>query len=161
MKKKLSLIFMCLISIFFVACECKGCRAIELMGAGDRIHNTFTFANVGVKIKEIDDVTYEIYGSVEKLDSSDVKSEFGIGNDVNHVVAIKLTAIDDDVDTKNVKISVNGNESYDAEHLNGSDYTFIILEAVPNSSTEIKVKWNLEDDEITYKINFSKDLILK
>ncbi|MBQ8425269.1 MAG: hypothetical protein IJX17_04540, partial [Clostridia bacterium] len=138
MKKIFGLLLICLMTFSFIACECKGCKEIELMGAGDRIHGTYTFANVGVKIKELDDDTYEISGSVEKLDSKEVKEEFKISDSVTHIVAIKLTAIDTDVDTKNVKITVDGNEAYDAEHLNGSDYTFIILEDKTYTTTTIK-----------------------
>lgn len=161
MKKIISLILICFTVISFTACGCRGCKAIELMGAGDRIHGAYTFSNIGVEINEIDDNTYEISGSVEKLDSKSVKEEFSIASDVTHIVAIKLTAIDSEVESEEVEITVNNIRAYDAEHLNGSDYTFIILEAKPDTSAEIKVKWNKEDKEKIYQVKFDKDLVLK
>ena len=131
------------------------------MGAGDRIHDTFTFANTGVKIKTDDDKKFTIYGSVEKLMDENVKKEFDIDEDVTHVVAIKLTAIQDEVDKDKVKISVNGDRAYDAEHLNGSDYTFIILEAAKDRTVTITVKWNENADEKTYVIYFDEEIELK
>ena len=153
MKKILFLFLTFIFSITLVSCGCKGCKAIELMGAGDRIHNSFTFANVGVNLKETSETTYEISGSVEKLDSEAVKKEFSIDDNITHVVAIKLTAIDTEVDSKNVVISVDGNEAFDAEHLNGSDYTFIILEAVKGKTVSITVSWN-GVDEYNYVLLF-------
>lgn len=160
MKKLFLVIMVCLFSFNFVACGCNGCSAIELMGAGDRIHDSFTFANTGVKIKEIEENYYEISGSVEKLTNADVKNEFKIDEDVEHVVAIKLTAIDAKVDKKTLSINVNGNRNYDAEHLNGSDYTFIILEAVKGSTVSISVKWSENSETKTYIVKFSDDLVL-
>lgn len=162
MKKFLSAIMIFLLSIFLVSCgdgEC--CKAIELMGAGDRIHDSYTFANLGVKIKDDGKGVYTIYGAVEKLSNSKVKSEFEIAEDVSHVVAIKLTAIKTDVVKNEVQISTNGTRAYDAEHLNGSDYTFIILEAVPGTSTTISVKWNKNAKELNYNVCFADNIILK
>ena len=161
MKRFLCFMFTFMVALTFISCKCTGCKAIELMGAGDRIHDTFTFANTGVTLKKLNEVTYEVSGSVEKLDSADVKKEFSIPDDVTHVVAIKLTAIDSKVDKENVSIKVDGIRSYDAEHLNGSDYTFIILEAKAGNSVTITAKWNKEDKERVYVVNFSNDLILK
>lgn len=162
MKRILSLVMLCLVSVMFVACgQDKCCKAIELMGAGDRIHDSYTFANTGVKIKSDDKQTYTIYGSVEKLTDTAVKKEFKIAEDVTHVVAIKLTAIDTEVDKDNLTISINGIRSYDAEHLNGSDYTFIILEAVKNRTVTITVKWNKDAEEKTYVVYFAEDIVLK
>ena len=162
MKKVFSLFFICLFCLSFVACgKGKCCEAIELMGAGDRIHDTYTFANTGVKIKTDDDKKFTIYGSVEKLTDDAVKKEFDIDEDVTHVVAIKLTAIDDEVDKDKVKISIDGDRSYDAEHLNGSDYTFIILEAVKDRMVNISVKWNEESEEKNYIVYFDEDIELK
>lgn len=162
MKKVFSLFFICLFCMTLVACgKGKCCEAVELMGAGDRIHDTFTFANTGVKIKTDDDKKFTIYGSVEKLMDENVKKEFDIDEDVTHVVAIKLTAIQDEVDKDKVKISVNGDRAYDAEHLNGSDYTFIILEAAKDRTVTITVKWNENADEKTYVIYFDEEIELK
>lgn len=162
MKKFLSLVMLCLVSVMFVACGSgKCCEAIELMGAGDRIHDSYTFANTGVKIKSDDKQTYTIYGSIEKLDDAAVKKEFKIDEDITHVVAIKLTAVDTEVDKDNLQISVNGIRSYDAEHLNGSDYTFIILEASKNKTVTITVKWNKDAEEKTYVVYFAEDIELK
>ena len=77
------------------------------------------------------------------------------------MVAIKLTAIDTAVDKEKLTISVNGIRSYDAEHLNGSDYTFIILEAVKNRTVTITVKWNEQAEEKTYVVYFAEDINLK
>ena len=97
----------------------------------------------------------------EKLENAAVKKEFSIADDVNYVVAIKLTAIDSKVNKDEVEISTDGNRAYDAEHLNGSDYTFIILEAVPNKTTTISVRWNKGAEELVYVIYFDKNLELK
>ncbi len=157
--------FCCLICLFtmFVAVSCgsgESAQAIELMGAGDRIHDSYTFANTGVKIKDDGDNSYTIYGSVDKLEDDKVKEEFNIDEDVDYVVAIKLTAIDTEVEKDEVEISVDGSRNYDAEHLNGSDYTFIILEAIPGNTAVIKVKWNSESTEKVYSIYFDSQLTL-
>lgn len=161
MKKILSLFLIFICIGVFVGCNGSYCKAIELMGAGDRIHDTYTFANIGVKISDDGNNTYNISGSVEKLENESVKKEFGIANDVDHVVAIKLTAINSNVNKDEVQISTNGNRTYDAEHLNGSDYTFIILEAVPGKTVTITVKWNAQDEEKVYVVNFDQNLTLK
>lgn len=161
MKKILSLFLIFICIGVFVGCNGSCCKAIELMGAGDRIHDTYTFANIGVKISDDGNNTYNISGSVEKLENESVKKEFGIANDVDHVVAIKLTAINSNVNKDEVQISTNGNRTYDAEHLNGSDYTFIILEAVPGKTVTITVKWNAQDEEKVYVVNFDQNLTLK
>ena len=161
MKKIISFMFMLILSISLIACsnvETK--KDIELMGAGDRIHDTYTFANVGVELKETAKNTYLISGSVDKLDNSEVKGEFEIDEDVTHVVAVKLSSNGKEVIKEKVVIKVNGVRNYDAEHLNADDYTFIILEANPNTSVSISVKWNGEDENI-YTITFEDDLILK
>lgn len=162
MKKILSLVFICFFSVMFIACGSgKCCEAIELMGAGDRIHDTFTFANTGVKIKSDDKKTFIISGSVDKIENNEIKKEFEIEEDVTHVVAIKLTAVDEKVVKNEVRISVNGNRAYDAEHLNGSDYTFIILEATKGGTATISVKWNKDAEEKIYVVSFAEDLELK
>lgn len=162
MRKILSLVLLFAVIITFTACgSSSGTKAIELMGAGDRIHDTYTFANTGVNIEETSSKVYTISGSVEKLESTAVKKEFKIDEDVTHVIAIKLTSIKEEVNKEKVKISVNGNRAYDAEHLNGSDYTFIILEVVPNNTTTISVKWNENADEENYVIYFASDINLK
>ncbi len=161
MKKILCLLLVMFSCFMFASCgNGKCCEAIELMGAGDRIHDTYTFANTGVKIKNEDKNVFTIYGSVEKLDNADVKKEFKIDEDINYVVAIKLTAIDEDVKKDEVQISTNGVRAYDAEHLNGSDYTFIILEAVPDKTITISVKWNKDANEQNYVVYFASDLKL-
>lgn len=151
----------CLMMVVCVGCGEKSATAIELMGAGDRIHDTYTFANNGVGIKDEGKNVYSITGSVEKLTDEKVRNEFKIAEDISHIVAIKLTAIDEDVVKDEVVIYTNGNEAYDAEHLNGSDYTFVLLEVVPGGSTSISVKWNKDAKEINYVINFSEDIKLK
>lgn len=162
MKKIISLIFCGILGLII----CVGCKTnekvktIELMGAGDRIHDSYTFANTGVKISDEKNV-YTIYGSVEKLDDGEVKKEFDIADDVTHVVAIKLSAVDEDVDKNEVQIKVDGVRNYDAEHLNGSSYTYIILEAVPDETVTITVSWNKNSEEKTYIVYFSADLSLK
>ena len=160
MKKNLCGLFCLIMLVFGVACSNNTTKAIELMGAGDRIHDTYTFANVGVKLESKGDNLYEVSGSVDAVDDENVKAEFKIDEDVSHVIAIKLTAIESEVVKDKVKVYVDGSRAYDAEHLNGSDYTFIILEAVPGSSVSIKVLWDGEN-ELTYNINFSEKLILK
>lgn len=158
-------IFILMLSLFlsavFISCSNAGKKkAIELMGAGDRIHDTFTFANVGVKLEETEDNVYRIYGSVEKLTDSEVKKEFKIDDDIENVVAIKLSANGEKVDKTKLSIKVDGIRSYDAEHLNGSDYTFIILEAVKGKTVSITVSWNGEEEK-GYVINFDENLTLK
>lgn len=150
----------CFVMLLFVGCgECKT-KAIELMGAGERIHDTFTFANTGVSLSNAGN-KYIVSGSVEKLENEKVKKEFEIPENVIHVVVVKLTAIDSKVDKNKVKITVDGVENYDAEHLNGSNYTYIILQAVPEKQVSIDVQWNEEDEIKNYIIEFSKDLNLK
>lgn len=135
-------------------------KDIELMGAGDRIHDSYTFANSGVKIVEMEDNVYEICGNVEGLTDESVKKEFDIDSDISHVVAIKLSANGKEIDREKLNIKVDGVRAYDAEHLNGSDYTFIILEAVKNKTISITVSWNGEDKN-SYVIKFDENLILK
>lgn len=162
MKKILCGVLTGLFVFFFTSCGSGCCsNPIELMGAGDRIHDSYTFANTGVEIETDDKITYTIYGSVEPLEDEDVKKEFDIDEDVTHIVAVKLTATEDEVDSSAVSISVDGERSYDAEHLNGSDYTFIILEVKAGGTVTIKVKWNESAEERTYIIYFSEDIELK
>lgn len=149
------------VAIGLAACK-EECKDIELMGAGDRIHDSYTFANNGVTLTDKGDNKFEIGGSVDYFSDSAVKEEFGIAADVNHVVAIKLfncssTSVVED----EVEIEVNGNRNYDAEHLNGSNYTFIILEALVDSSTTISVKWNANAEPKEYTIYMSPNLTLK
>ena len=134
--------------------------AIELMGAGDRIHDTFTFANLGVEIKEKETNVYEILGSVEKLEDKKIKEEFEIDEEVNNVVAIKISANGKEVNKEKVSVKIDGVRNYDAEHFNGTDYTFVILEAVKGKQVSIVVSWNGED-EVSYVLQFSNNLILK
>ena len=159
--KKTICLFLCVFALFFVACGSgHKTNAIELMGAGDQIHDSYTFANNGVTISH-DNNTYLIGGSVDKLTDEAVKQEFEIADSVTHVVAIKLTAVESDVVKDEVEIDVNGVENYDAEHLNGSNYTFIILNAVPGESVSISVKWNKNEDVKTYIVNFDEELTMK
>jgi hypothetical protein len=149
------------LAMWLSACETDVCKDIELMGAGDRIHDTYTFANSGVTLKDMGDNKFEIGGSVQYLSDAKVKEEFNIDEDVNHVVAIKLSCCDNTtVDANNVEINVNGVRNYDAEHINGSDYTFVILEASVGSTTTITVKWNADADEKVYTIYMSENLEL-
>ena len=162
--KKVLKMTVCLIFSFmiFVGCaKTENVKAIELMGAGDRIHDTYTFANNGVSISDDGKNTYTISGSVEKLTNQSVKDEFDIVGDIEYVVAIKLTAINEDVIKDEVVVSVNGVRNYDSEHLNGSNYTFIILEAIPDSTATITVKWNNSAEEKVYVVYFKADLNLK
>lgn len=154
-----ALIFVCI--GLLVACNSGSAKAIELMGAGDRIHDTYTFDNVGTKIKDDGKNTYTIYGSVNKLTDNNVKNEFEIAEDVSHIVAIKLSAIGTKVIKEEVEIYVNGARNYDAEHLNGSTYTFILLEAKVGSVVTISVKWNKDADTLNYVLNFDEMLELK
>lgn len=160
--KKFFTVFACFVlSLILISCaQMESKKEIELMGAGDRIHDSFTFANTGVKIEEVLDKVYKISGSVEKLEDEKVKKEFDIADDVSHVVAIKLSANGRAVDKEKVEIDVNGVRNYDAEHLNGSDYTFIILEAIKSGSVSLSVKWDGEE-EINYVIVFDDNLLLK
>lgn len=148
------------VAIGITACESK-CKDIELMGAGDRIHDSYTFANSGVVLTDKGDNNYEISGSVEYLSDEKVKDEFSIAKDITHVVVVKLSnCSNSSVDSENVEITVDGNRNYDAEHLNGSNYTFIILEAKPNSTTKITVKWSKDAQAKEYSIYMSQDLKL-
>ena len=161
MKKifSIALSILCLITI--VGCSQKNSKKdIELMGAGDRIHDTYTFANNGVKIEEKEENVYRIFGSVDKMEDVAVKDEFEIDADVSHVVAVKLSANGRNVVREKVSIKIDGIRSFDAEHLNGSDYTFIILEAVKNKSVAITVSWDGEN-EINYVLMFDENLTLK
>ncbi len=160
--KKLFLFVLCfLIPVIVVACDKKvEKRDIELMGAGDRIHDSFTFANLGVVLKEVEDNVFDVSGSVEKLVDENVKKEFDIDDEVTHVVSIKISANGKDVNEDKVTIKVDGVRSYDAEHLNGRDYTFVILEAQKNKNVSIEVSWNGEDKN-TYVIRFNENLELK
>lgn len=160
--KKFSIIIVSLLIIFvFVGCGSSCSDPIQLMGAGDKIHDSYTFANVGTVIKNDGKNTYTISGSVEKLEDENVKKEFNIAEDVSHVVAIKLCAENDKVVKDEVEIYINGARNYDAEHLNGSHFTYIILEAKQNQTVSISVKWNSKSESKTYILYFSKDLILK
>ena len=161
MKKLWFIVLGFILPIVLVSCGQMNTRKdIELMGAGDRIHDTFTFANIGVNIKQKEENIYEISGSVEKLEDETIKEEFDIESDVNHVVAIKLSSNGKDVDETKMKVSVDGVRAYDAEHLNGKDHTFIILEAVKGKSVSITVSWN-GVDENNYVLVFNENLILK
>ena len=161
MKKSILFLVMILISGVCVACaKNEKTNAVELMGAGDKIHDSYTFANEGVVLtKDGDD--YLISGSVYALNDKTVKNEFEIADDVTHVVAVKLTAIESEVVEDEVEINVNGTRAYDAEHLNGDNYTYIILEAIPSDEVVISVKWNEKDEEKIYKVKFNEDLLLK
>ena len=160
--KKLFLFVLCfMIPVIVVACDKKvEKRDIELMGAGDRIHDSFTFANLGVELKEVEDNVFDVSGSVEKLVDENVKKEFDIDDEVTHVVSIKISANGKDVNEDKVTIKVDGVRSYDAEHLNGRDYTFVILEAQKNKNVSIEVSWNGKDKS-TYVIRFDENLELK
>ena len=161
MKKLWFIVLGFILPIVLVSCgQTNTIKDIELMGAGDRIHDTFTFANIGVDIKQKEEKVYELSGSVEKLEDETIKEEFEIESDVNHVVAIKLNSNGKDIDETKLKVSVDGVRSYDAEHLNGKNYTFIILEAVKGKSVSISVSWN-GADENNYVLIFNEDLILK
>ena len=161
MKKIWFLLFGLFLPIVLVSCGQMNTRKdIELMGAGDRIHDTFTFANTGVEIKETEDNVYKISGSVERLDNDAIKDEFDIDSDINYVVAIKLSANGVTVDADKLNIKIDGVRSYDAEHLNGKDYTFIVLEVIKGGSISISGTWNgLED--FNYVLIFDNNIILK
>lgn len=160
MKKKFIGIFLFVLVLTTVSCSSMKTNDIELMGAGDRIHDSYTFANTGVELGYDGNDIYIISGSVEKLTDEKVKEEFSIASDVDYIVAIKLSANGKEVVKDKVTISVNGVRSYDAEHLNGSDYTFILLEVNVGSSVSINVSWNGEDIK-DYILKFSDNLILK
>ena len=150
-------------SIAIVACTDQNvCKEIQLMGAGERIHDSYTFANVGVTLNKTAENTFIIGGSVDKLTNAKVREEFNIADDVTHVVAIKLSNCSGNItDSEYVEIMVDGVRNYDAEHLNGTDYTYIILEAIPGESTNISVKWNSDMQKIDYTITFDENLQLK
>lgn len=161
MKKILLFVLCFVIPVIVIACGENGKRKdIELMGAGDRIHDSFTFANIGVELKEDEENLYKISGSVEKLEDEAIKKEFEIDEDVNHVVVIKLLANGKELKENNVTVKVDGVRSYDAEHLNGRDFTFVILEAQKDKKVSIEVSWN-GVDKSTYIISFDKNLNLK
>ena len=160
LKKVICITFAIVVMFQFVGCVQKE-KAIELMGAGDRIHDSYTFANVGTSIKDDGNNLFTIYGSVDKLENNAVKEEFKIAEDVSYIVAVKLSAIETKVNKDEVEIKVNGVRNYDAEHLNGSSYTFILLEAKPAETVSISVKWNASTDFITYMIKFDDNLLLK
>lgn len=162
MKKIFSFIIVVMLSFCFVSCaKTKSENAIELMGAGDRIHDTYTFANSGVNISKNENDIYTIFGDVEPLSDAGVKKEFNIDDDVTHIVAIKLTNTKKNTNKDEVEISVNGVRNYDAEHLNGTNYTFILLEALKGKVVTISVKWNGNSQEETYVVNFSENINLK
>ena len=75
-------------------------------------------------------------------------------------MAIKLTAVDSTVVEEKVKVYVDGSRAYDAEHLNGSNYTFIILEAKPGSLATVNVLWDGENEKV-YTVKFNENLTLK
>ena len=161
MKKLYFLFFGLILPIVLVSCGMNNTKKdIELMGAGDRIHDTFTFANLGVEIKEKETNVYEILGSVEKLEDKKIKEEFEIDEEVNNVVAIKISANGKEVNKEKVSVKIDGVRNYDAEHFNGTDYTFVILEAVKGKQVSIVVSWNGED-EVSYVLQFSNNLTLK
>ena len=160
--KKLVLFFLCfIIPVILISCGKKiEEKDIELMGAGDRIHDSFTFANLGVEIKETEEDVYQISGSVEKIENDNIKNEFKIDSEINNVVVIKLSANGEDVDKEKYYVKVDGVRFFDAEHMNGSDYTFVILEAVKGKTVSVIVSWN-GVDENSYVLKFDEDLILK
>ena len=161
MKKLYFLFFGLILPIVLVSCGMNNTKKdIELMGAGDRIHDTFTFANLGVEIKEKETNVYEILGSVEKLEDKKIKEEFEIDEEVNNVVAIKISANGKEVNKEKVSVKIDGVRNYDEEHFNGTDYTFVILEAVKGKQVSIVVSWNGED-EVSYVLQFSNNLTLK
>lgn len=160
MKKKFIGIFLFILAMITISCSSMKTNDIELMGAGDRIHDSYTFANTGVELDYDGDDVYTVSGSVEKLTDESVKEEFNIASDIDYVVAIKLSANGRDVVKDKVTIKVNGVRSYDAEHLNGSDYTFVLLEVKVGGSVSINVSWNGEDTK-DYILKFSDNLILK
>ena len=105
---------------------------------------------------------FEISGSVDYLSDARVKQEFHIDEDVNHVVAIKVCNCSGNKTNKDeVEIMVNGVRNYDAEHLNGDDYTFIILEANAGTTVTVSVKWNASMEPQVYTIKMADNLQLK
>ena len=159
--KKILTLFLSVMLLCVVACtKVEEKKDIEIMGAGDRIHDTYTFANTGVKIEEKEDNVYRIYGEVDRLENDQVKEEFDIDDAVTHVVAIKLSANGRSVNKEKVNVLVDGLRSYDAEHLNGEDYTFVILEAAKGKTVSITVSWD-GDEEMNYVIMFDENLTLK
>ena len=161
LKNIISSVFIVICLILCVGCYSNSAKAIELMGAGDRIHDTYTFDNVGVSLRDDGDNKYTIFGKVKKLTDENVKSEFEIASDVDYIVAIKLAAIEEKVVKDEVEIYVNGTRNYDAEHLNGSTYTFILLEAKKDATVSINVKWNKDANEKSYIVYFANDLVLE
>ena len=118
MKKLWFMFFGLILPIVLVSCGKVNTRKdIELMGAGDRVHDTFTFANLGVEIKEKENNIYEISGSVERINDEKIKKEFEIDEDVQNVVAIKLSANGNEVKKEKVEISINGVRSYDENYI--------------------------------------------
>lgn len=147
-------------AIGLAACKTK-CKDIELMGAGDRLHDSYTFANNGVILTDKGDNKYEISGSVDYVSDTELKEEFNINEDINHVIAIKLSNCgSDQLIADQVVINIDGVRNFDAEHLNGSNYTFIILEAKVGATTTISVKWNSSMDYKVYTITMANDLKL-
>lgn len=165
---KKSFFMFALVAVLFVggivlaSCGKEECKELQLMGAGDRIHDSYTFANTGVVLTKKADKQFEISGSVDYLADQKVKEEFDIESDVDHVVALKLCNCSGNKTVKSeVQISVDGVRNYDAEHLNGDDYTFVILEAVPSHTVTISVKWNKDMQPIDYSIEMVDNLELK
>ena len=144
------------------SCGKEECKELQLMGAGDRIHDSYTFANTGVVLTKTEENKFEISGSVDYLSDARVKQEFKIDEDVNHVVAIKVCNCSGNKTNKDeVEIMVNGVRNYDAEHLNGDDYTFIILEANAGTTVTVSVKWNASMEPQVYTIKMADNLQLK
>ena len=77
------------------------------------------------------------------------------------MVAIKLSAVETKVEKNDVEVFVDGVENFDAEHLNGSSFTYILLEAKQGAEVEISVKWNKNVESKIYKIKFDNNLELK
>ena len=148
--------------ITLAACGNKECKELQLMGAGDRIHDSYTFANNGVVLTKTEENKFEISGSVDYLFDEQVKSEFHIDEDVNHVIALKLcNCTGQETVAEDVQIVVDGVRNYDAEHLNGDNYTFVIVEAAPGETVTISAKWNKDMEIQTYLIHMSDSLQLK
>lgn len=160
MKKVLTIILSVMLLCVVACTKVEEKKDIELMGAGDRIHDTYTFANTGVQIEEKEENVYRIYGEVDKIQDEKVKAEFDIDEEVTHVIAIKLSANGRNVEKEKVIIKVDGVRAYDAEHLNGDDYTFVILEAVNGKKVSMTVSWDGKE-ELSYVISFDENLSLK
>ena len=157
----LFLIAAVLVSAFVVACGQNECKELQLMGAGERIHDSYTFANNGVMLEKLQENQYLISGRVDYLSSAKVKDEFDIDPDISHVVVLKLcNCSGNQTVPEQVEVAIDGMRNYDAEHLNGTDYTYIILEAVPAATTTITVKWNSEMEPIIYSLKMADDLQL-